>query len=105
MTFEQIGEHHVGTGPLPGIERLYRCPNSYGAIVYHEPPGSALADRILVTPVYFEGEGEGSYRVLSSEKATEGPSGDPNRPAFVFSQDEVEALLQDLSRLPEEEPR
>jgi hypothetical protein len=104
MAHRQIAEHHVGTGAVPGIQRFYRCPNRYGAIVFQEAL-SGPAARLLVTPVYFEGDTEDDYRVLSSDKATEGRSDDLMRPAFVASQEEVEALLDDLSRLPEEEPR
>jgi len=103
MAHTLLGEHHVGAGPLPGIERLYRCPNGYGAIVYQEPPGSEWADRLLVTPVYFEGEDEASYRILSGEEATEGlGSGELTRPKFVFSQEEAERILEELSKLEEE---
>lgn len=89
---------------MPGIQRFYRCPNRYGAIVFQEPLSGPSA-RLLVTPVYFEGDSEDDYRVLSSDRATEGRSDDLLRPAFVTSQAEVEALLDELSRLPEEEPR
>ena len=101
MAHQLVKEHHLSSGdPSSGLaatERIYRCANDYGAIVYVEPPGSELADRLLVTPVHFSGEDPDSYRILSEEEATEGvTSGSLLRPKFIFSIQEVEVLLNNL---------
>ncbi len=85
------------SGNLSGIERIYRCANDYGAIVYNEPPGSEFADRLLVTPVHFDSEDDNSYKILSAEEVTEGvDSGSLMRPKFIFDAEEVEVILDQL---------
>ena len=97
MAHQLVKEHHIASGNLAATERIYRCANDYGAIVYNEPPGSDLADRLLVTPVHFSGEGNDSYRMLSEEEATEGvTSGTLLRPKFIFSAQEVDVILNQL---------
>ncbi len=85
------------SGNLSGIERIYRCANDYGAIVYNEPPGSEFADRLLVTPVHFDSEDDSSYKILSTEEVTEGvESGSLMRPKFIFDAEEVDVILDQL---------
>ena len=97
MAHRLVKEHHIASGNLAATERIYRCANDYGAIIYNEPPGSDLADRLLVTPVHFESEDDNSYRVLSEHEATEGiDSGELLRPKFIFDAEEIELILDDL---------
>ena len=102
MAHQPVKEHHISSGDpaagnLAAIERIYRCANDYGAIVYSEPLGSELADRLLVTPVHFSSEDDNSYLILSAEEVTEGvTSGSLLRPKFVFTEEEVDAILDKL---------
>ncbi len=97
MAHRLVKEHHVASGSLAATERIYRCANDYGAIIYVEPPGSELADRLLVTPVHFDSEDDNSYKVLSAQEATEGvTSGSLLRPKFIFNAEEVDTILDDL---------
>lgn len=97
MAHRLVKEHHVEAGNLAATEYIYRCDNDYGAIVYIEPPGSELADRMLITPVHFSSEDADSYTILSAEEATEGvSSGSLLRPKFIFSQAEADDVLDKL---------
>ena len=97
MAHQLVKENHIASGNLSGIERIYRCSNDYGAIVYNEPPGSEFADRLLITPVHFGSEDDNSYKILSTEEVTEGvSSGSLLRPKFVFAAEEVEVILEKL---------
>ncbi len=104
MNYTLQSERGVGEGILGAIERVYRCDNRYGLIVVTEPPGSPQAGRMTVTPVFFEGEGEGSYLVLSkSRELQEGLDGELLEPRRLESEEELSRLLERLCAL-EPEP-
>ena len=106
MAHQLVKEHHIASGNLAATERIYRCANDYGALVYNEPPGSDLADRLLVTPVHFSSEDNDSYRVLSKDEATEGvSSGELLRPKFIFNAEDIDVILDELCAYTGDNPR
>lgn len=101
MAYHLVEEHTIGTSTVGPIERIYRCDNNYGAVVYQQPPGEETGEGLLLEPVLFFRKSAEAYEVLSKEKATRGvDSGDLKRPKILESYEEVERVLDQLDALP-----
>ncbi len=101
MAYHLVEERSIGTGTVGPIERIYRCDNGYGAVIYQQPPGAETGEGLLLEPVLFFGDSPEDYEICSNEKATKGvDSGALLRPRILETFEEVEQVLDQIDGLP-----